>query len=97
MLRSRWENRERRISIQMNPLQSIVKTAQPPLTNYSSNISGTSSPTSGDNSGKTVLTLRRVASGDGWGRFAMIPSHLPNREDGITDLRAHPAITLRLT
>ena len=87
-----WENRERDMSIQTYPSQSIAKTAPSPLSDYSSAIFCASSPTPGYDSRKTVLTLKRNGL-EGWrGRFAMIPSHLPNREDGITDLRVLPAL-----
>jgi hypothetical protein len=79
------------MSIQTHPSQSIVKTVQTPLASYSSSISGAISPTLRYNYRKTVLTLRRMAWKGGWGRFAMIPSHLPNREVAITDHRVLPA------
>jgi len=85
------------MSIQTHPSQSIVKAVQPLFTNYSSSISGAISPTPMYDSRERVLTLRKMTLRDGWRRFSMIPSHLPNREDGVTDLRVLPASPLRLT
>jgi hypothetical protein len=60
---TRWERRERWVSIQTYPSQSIVKTVQPLLSGCPSNVSGATSPTPGYNFRETVLTLRKMALG----------------------------------
>ena len=51
------------------------------------------SPTPRYDSRRTVLTLRRNGLGGWRGKFAMIPSHLPNRED-IRVLPVSPSVRL---
>jgi len=64
-----WEKRDRDMSIQVYPSQSIVKTVQPLLSNHQPNTSGATSPTPGYSSSETVLTLIRMTLRDGGGAF----------------------------